>query len=95
MECIDYDVDFQLNLVEKFPSFVPPPPKKKKAAGTKKTKKTTVKKEPAVKAGIKRKRSAIESSNEHEDSGREDSDFELEGLVYTPRGTRSRPHNVL
>jgi hypothetical protein len=91
MECIDYDVDFQLNLVEKFPSFVPPPSKKKKAAGAKKA---TVKKNPAVKTRNKRKRSAIESSHEDGDSGQEDSDGELEGLMYTARGTRSRPHTI-
>jgi hypothetical protein len=105
MECIGFDVDFHLNLLEKFPNFVPPPPKKKGAgkksaaaldnvqisiAGKKKT-------------GEKRKRDEVESSAEDEvESSAEDEDSdnpeeefpeEVE-LVYQSRGTRSRPINI-
>ena len=102
MECIGYDVDFQLKLVEKFPTFVPPPPKKtqNRTKGAKTAAKGEASKSKArVRTGQKRKRIEVGSSNEEGNSGNfeeeEDSDFEVEKLVYKSRGTRSRPINIL
>jgi hypothetical protein len=93
MECVGYDVDFQLNLIEKFPTFVPAPSKK----GQTRKKATTTKTTPKFKADKKRKRIEVKSTDEDGDNDdfEEESEIEVKELVYKSRGTRSRPNNVL
>ncbi|RDB20275.1 hypothetical protein Hypma_012567 [Hypsizygus marmoreus] len=94
MKCVGYDTQFQLNLVEKFPTWVPPPPSAKKS--TEKTTTQHPKKEGRPlnsKAGQKRKHVEAESEDEDEDEPEDDFDSEPEPEepVYRSRGTRSRP----
>ncbi|KAF5372045.1 hypothetical protein D9615_008076 [Tricholomella constricta] len=94
MKCVGYDIDFQRNLADKFPTWVPPPPKKKKENSGKTRKKTVKKETKEVKIGKKRKRADldVESESEPEDSDEDvDDSEEEEELMYRPRGTRSRP----
>jgi hypothetical protein len=87
MKCIDYDADFQCNLAEKFPTFVPKPKPKggsKKPSGADDS---PAGKEPKSKAGQKRKR----SDNDFSDDNAEPDEGLDEGTVYNVRGTRSRP----
>lgn len=97
MECIGYDVDFQLNLIEKFPTYVPPPSKRKQKPTTGAKTAEASKSNARARTGQKRKRAEMESSDEDGHSGdfEEDSDFEVEELVYKPHGTRSRPINIM
>ena len=97
MECVDYDNNFQLELCDKFPLWVPPP-KQPRSSGKSSPKKSKL-------AGRKRKRDENpdfddDDSNEDEreleeaSGGRgesEDPSVDEEVLTYTPRGTRSRP----
>ena len=105
MECVGYDNDFQLELCQKFPLWVPPPRKAKGSGKSSSAKKTKS-------AGLKRKRELREESLDF-DSGSDDerkfdvktgkrgkfdlddlSQDEDEGPAYTPRGTRSRPNYI-
>ncbi|KAG5639141.1 hypothetical protein H0H81_006400 [Sphagnurus paluster] len=103
MKCVDYDVDFQRNLAEKFPTWVPPPPKpkgvKNTGVGRKKAGRKIVKSKKSAKAktGQKRKRVAVEELDSESDASTHNDDSHLEDdeapkeSVYKPRGTRSRP----
>jgi len=100
MKCVGYDVDFQQNLVEKLPTYVPKTPGQKGSKPKNTKAPRTSKKESTAKVGQKRKHVEVESSDEeldgdtgvaHED---EDSDFDEEVLVYRSRGTRSRPIRI-
>ena len=98
MECVDYDNDFQRELCEKFPLWVPPPRKPKGSGKSSSSKKSKL-------AGFKRKR---EESFDFDSGSDDERRFEVktdrkgdfddlsqdedEVLSYTPRGTRSRPN---
>jgi hypothetical protein len=92
MECVGYDNNFQLELCDKFPLWVPPP-KKPRGSNKSSSKKSKL-------AGRKRKREEspdFELDNDLNEDGRSgDSEPEHvsedeEVLTYRPRGTRSRP----
>lgn len=72
MKCVGYDADFQRNLAEKYPTWVPPPSKPKKGSGRRrKGKKTTV--------SVKQEAQSDDDSNEEEkdhDGDESDSDYE-------------------
>lgn len=104
MQCIDYDANFQLNLLEKFPDFEPPPKEKSAGKGKKPTAANKVRSSRAggKKTGEKRKwdevsEDEVESSadnGDNDDSEEESLENEVE-LVYRSYGTRSRPINIL
>ena len=92
MECVDYDDNFQCQLCDKFPLWVPPP-KQTRGSGKSSPKKSKL-------AGRKRKREESPDFNDEDEGeleasgGRgesEDLSEDEEVLTYTPRGTRSRP----
>jgi hypothetical protein len=98
MECVGYDNDFQLELCDKFPRWVPPP-RNPKGSGKKSSSKKSSPKKTQV-AGRKRKREDSESLDSDdnrrfaawgEDFDLSDSEDEDEVPTYRPRGTRSRP----
>jgi hypothetical protein len=105
MRCIGYDVNFQQNLAEKFPGWVPPPAKAKKAKNGRPlvTNRKPTKQGPSSKPrGQKRKREESVSVSDHEEADYDETssvvetDYDeassvVEEPVYRPRGTRSRP----
>jgi len=94
MKCIGYDADFQRNLAEKFPAFVPKPRNQPSGKNAKKSR--VAKDRPATKTGQKRKRVEVESSDtESGDVIFEDSDVPVEVVVSASRGTRSRPNHAM
>ncbi|RDB20273.1 hypothetical protein Hypma_012569 [Hypsizygus marmoreus] len=98
MKCVGYDTEFQLNLANKFPTWVPPPPKAKADKGTKKPRSEGRPRNSQATAGQKRKRAAVDLSDEESDSDSSDGEDsqdsepeEVEEVAYRTRGTRSRP----
>ena len=102
LKCIEYDLPFQLELCKKFPLWVPLP---RAARGSKKDSKKPAgakTKTNSQSHGRKRKRSEsllLELDDEESDSEpwtkREDLEMDISDddskLVYTSKGTRSRP----
>lgn len=93
MKCTSYPEDFQRAIVAKWETWVPPPlkPKKTSELGSKSTGKT----KRATKAApgeVKKSESDEEDDVVELVAASDESDGE-EGfeLIYTPRGTRSRP----
>ncbi|KAF8075874.1 hypothetical protein FPV67DRAFT_387214 [Lyophyllum atratum] len=86
MKCVGYNATFQRELAAKFPVWEPPPPKPKAGEKQKKVKKTppgrkgAIKKEPRdTKVGQKRKRAAVEVSDDGSDSEDGEHDNEDKG----------------
>ncbi|RDB20371.1 hypothetical protein Hypma_012570 [Hypsizygus marmoreus] len=101
MKCVGYDTEFQRNLADKFPTWVPPPPKQKTKKGARTPRKKVVLPKTQPKTGQKRKHAAADLSDEEDDSdssnGSDTKDpqdtepEEVEEVAYQTRGTRSRP----
>jgi hypothetical protein len=87
MKCIGYDEAFMRGIVEKLSTWKPEPKENKKTLKRAQPEPTA-----SRKRGTKRKHSDVSKSSgknllESEDEG------DTQGLVYVPRGTRSRPNN--
>ncbi|KAF4615941.1 hypothetical protein D9613_011357 [Agrocybe pediades] len=101
MKCVGYDNAFQLEICEKFASYIPPPPKARKAANATKPPGQKQNKAPATSKIRGKKRKRQSSKNDHDsdntDGEREWAAEESDGhegvelKVYKNRGTRSRP----
>ncbi|KAF9558415.1 hypothetical protein CPC08DRAFT_667608 [Agrocybe pediades] len=96
MKCVGYDNAFQLELCEKFASYVPPPKPPKPDNATKPSSQKRKKAQNSPKTqGKKQKRKSSERDHDldDQDGEREESD-DYEGVewkMYKNRGTRSRP----
>jgi len=99
LKCVDYDLPFQLELCKKFPLWVPPP---RIARRSKKDQKRPAGAKTMANSqshGRKRKRSEsllLELDDEESDSEYgEDLEMDISDddskLIYTSKGTRSRP----
>ncbi|CAA7260885.1 unnamed protein product [Cyclocybe aegerita] len=101
MKCVGYKTEFQLELIDKFSSYVPPPRKKKGEEGAKESKRKKGKGTSSAEsksAAKKRKRSDLSDSGLSEPEGKDEAELkkeegreQFEEVVYRPRGTRSRP----
>ncbi|KAF9558416.1 hypothetical protein CPC08DRAFT_559716 [Agrocybe pediades] len=101
MKCVGYDNAFQLEICEKFASYVPPPPKARKASNATKPPGQKQNKAPATSKTRGKKRKRQSSKNDHDsdntDGKREWAAEESDGhegvelKMYKNRGTRSRP----
>ncbi|KAJ7100097.1 hypothetical protein B0H15DRAFT_944468 [Mycena belliarum] len=93
MKCVGYNVDFQRDLAEKMPLFVPAPKapraKKKRVSKPKGKQKDKNKTNVSAPRSRKRKREETDLGNDF-DSDAADDEHDVH-MLYRPRGTRSRP----
>lgn len=87
MQCVGYDVDFQRNLAEKFPGWIPKS-KPKKNTGSHKSKAAPLSNSKSM--GRKRKR-LVEESSDSEGEVNDESKEDEDEPVYLSKGTHSRP----